>query len=165
MRGSDDIKERLVRWSLPSVAVFLTMVAVIGIVSILSSPTRSPSDGALFVSHVTSVDNAAARSATLAEEVEHLASRPLFHASRRAWQPAETPNAQPARIPTPAVLGIVGYGDEFLALIAPGGGGPARRVGLGYQVGVWTVASIEPDRVELVRADGQTIMLKLKREE
>ncbi|MEM9147771.1 MAG: hypothetical protein AAGC57_16425 [Pseudomonadota bacterium] len=165
MRVPDDIEARLARWGVPAVGALTVALAVGGMIYALTTPSLQSGGRVQHVSLAVETQSNAAKVAALAEAAEHLAKRPLFVASRRPWQAPEAPKPQPAPIREPNLLGIVGYGDEYLALVSDGGSDPARRVGPGHRVGVWTVTDIGPDRVEFVGEGGRKLVLRLDRSE
>jgi hypothetical protein len=86
-----------------------------------------------------------------------IAERPLFAPSRRAPAQAEA-DASPLPPPAVALIGVVGRGEERLAMMRAEDGA-TLRLSPGQSVGGWVVARIDPRRVTLRRGEAEHVAL------
>lgn len=165
MPMSDPRLGRLADAALPGIGVAVSVVALLGIGALLlpDAPSEPPAQVMLTSAARGSAEEA--RSSMVRRASDHFAQRPLFHASRAQWEPPAEPAAvvpAAAATPEPRLLGIVGSGERFLALLQ-GDGASARPVAPGETVGPWRVLAIDADRVEVESERGERAVLTLRR--
>ena len=86
-------------------------------------------------------------------------NRPLFQANRR---PVAAPEAPAAPAETVLVLvGIIGNGDDRIALVRPSTSTELIRVEAGGRVGPWQILSIDISSVTVSKDDGSSFTLRL----
>ncbi|BBE73688.1 hypothetical protein [Oharaeibacter diazotrophicus] len=99
------------------------------------------------------------------ESLDGFRDRPLFTASRRAPappapepepQPQPEPEPEPAVAPDPPnirLAGVLGKGEETIALVQDLGTGKTNPVRVGDAIEAWTVAAIDPTALHLAYED------------
>jgi hypothetical protein len=90
------------------------------------------------------------------------ANRPLFQANRRPVAAPEAPAAPAAPAETVLVLvGIIGNGDDRIALVRPSTSTELIRVEAGGRVGPWQILSVDISSVTVSKDDGSSFTLRL----
>ncbi|MEL6765537.1 MAG: hypothetical protein AAFP17_00030 [Pseudomonadota bacterium] len=162
---SEAIIDRLARYGLQIVSLGITGAAALGIYALVTEP--SPDDvPTMMYAHVDSAGERGDWTEELRATAEAFKARPIFHASRKPWQPPEqapAPAPAPVATPAPRLMGIVGAGDAFLALMIETEGKPARRVREGSRLGPWQILAVGPGHVDIASERGERMTLKLKR--
>jgi hypothetical protein len=97
------------------------------------------------------------------DEIEAIAERPLFSASRRPFVPAEAePESMPVQsLPPLQLIGVLLTEQQRAALVQPVGEGDPTWVREGNRVQGWRVEKIEQDRVQ-VRAGERLETVELR---
>ncbi|MEM6677450.1 MAG: hypothetical protein AAF675_06225 [Pseudomonadota bacterium] len=167
MPMSDGHRDWLARRGLTALALAITLIAAGGIGLVLV-PNNQPAASAMMMARSNTPPAPTDWGQELRRVSTWFSERPLFDASRRPW---EAPEAEPAAAPEPArtappqLLGIVGAGDRFLALVMIDGADRAISVGPGGRVGPWEVLAVGPEEAAFVTRDGEQVIIALERKE
>ncbi|MEO1315905.1 MAG: hypothetical protein AAFW01_04835 [Pseudomonadota bacterium] len=159
------LRDWLTRRALSALAIVITGAALVGSVAVLQGP-RDPGLATVMSAQIANEEAAADWTADLKATADAFAARPLFHASRRPWQPEEQPAASaPAPTPAPILMGVVGVGNEYLALVVPRRGEPARSMRPGGRIGPWQILAVGPEHMEITNDRGEHVTVRLERAE
>lgn len=163
MPMSERQHDRFARRALLGLSAAFTVVALTGIAALLFDGSEAEVPTVMYA-HINGERVDGDWSADLRATADAFAARPLFHASRRPWQPAApAPQPGPAATTAPRLMGIVGAGNTYLALMIHGSGQPARSIHAGGRIGPWQVLAVGPQHVDLASERGEELTLRLKR--
>jgi hypothetical protein len=101
----------------------------------------------------------AAYEAEIAALIPITGDRPLFQADRRPVAAPEAPAPPPEAVLV--LVGILGDGDERIALVRRSTSEDLFQIEAGGQLGQWTIQSVDISSITVSEADGSTFTLRL----
>ncbi|NJS37748.1 MAG: hypothetical protein HC783_00665 [Rhodobacteraceae bacterium] len=105
------------------------------------------------------VTRMAAYEAEIAALIPVTGDRPLFQADRRPIAAPEAPAPPPEAVLV--LVGILGDGDERIALVRRSTSEDLFQIEAGGQLGQWTILSVDISSISVSEADGSTFTLRL----